>query len=56
MWYLVELVIKFRIDWHINLKTLIFENFLKKDDIIFPLTKNAKIDQKINCPKSGGDW
>jgi len=46
MRYLVELVIKFPIDWHINLQTLVFEKFLKKIDD----TKNAKMGQKINFP------
>jgi len=34
MAYLVELVIKFPIDWHCHLKTLIFDRFSqKKDDV-----------------------
>jgi len=32
MLYLVELVIKFPTDWHLNLQTLIFEKFSKKID------------------------
>jgi len=35
----------------LNLKTLFFENFSKKDDA----KKNAKFGQKINFPKSDGD-
>jgi len=51
MSYLVELVIKFPIDWHLNLKIFIFDQFSqKKDD-----TKNAKIRQKIKFPKSDRD-
>jgi len=28
--YLAELVVKFPIDWHLNLENLIFEKFLQK--------------------------
>jgi len=49
MWYLVELLIKFPIDWYLNLQTLIFEKFSKKIDDT-TLTKNAKMGQKINFP------
>jgi len=37
--YLVELVIKFLIDWHLNLQTLIFEKFSKKIDDTTPYKK-----------------
>jgi len=31
--YLVELVFKFQIDWHLNLKNFIFDKFLQKTDV-----------------------
>jgi len=54
MSYLVEFVIKFPINWHLNIKILFFENFSKKKTMQ-PLIKNAKFGQKNNFPKSDGD-
>jgi len=51
MSYLVELVIKFPIDWHLNLKSLFFEPFSIKK-MMLPLMKNAKIGPKNYFPES----
>jgi len=51
--YLAELVIKFPIDWHFNLKNLIFERFSQKW-VMSPLIKNAKICGILNFSKPAG--
>jgi len=51
MLYLVELVIKFPINWNLIFKTFFFEIFSKKK-MMQPLIKYAKFGQKINFPKS----
>jgi len=45
MLYLVELVFKFPINWHLKIKTLIFEHFSKKKTVQ-PLIKNEKFGKK----------